>query len=165
MLTIDYMGRDASILFVDATNFELVSSDLKSCKCDTLLHLNADIDCLIPANYVFSDMKLLKRSSHSIKLEMPQASIPPACSHVSLPALEYTLYYGLLDSEYNLCSYVDNCNKQTVFKSTVDLIDLEPSKLYVFKVQIDNYYRRYLKAEPFFFPRIIFQTASEDFRP
>ncbi|KAI5745088.1 hypothetical protein M8J76_008147 [Diaphorina citri] len=55
MLTIDYMGRDASILFVDATNFELVSSDLKSCKCDTLLHLNADAGYAHALSYIKSE--------------------------------------------------------------------------------------------------------------
>lgn len=117
------------------------------------------VNCLM-AQQVAPIPILLDNSVSSITLQLPQPERNIECKNISLPSVQYIIYFdSITEDGISECNEdILKCKSVMTYQRIVKINDLEPFSTYVFMISLRNYFN-FLK-EPITGPPIIYSTLA-----
>ncbi|XP_031333150.1 proto-oncogene tyrosine-protein kinase ROS isoform X2 [Photinus pyralis] len=109
-----------------------------------------------PGNNV--SVQLLKKTSTSLTLALPEIKLDPDCQTVSIPTIEYKIFYKPYnEGTSESCDNSERCNQITTFTKAITISNLKSFTKYVFIVRVGNYFTH--SANVYMGPPVILQTS------
>ncbi|KAK6636659.1 hypothetical protein RUM43_010321 [Polyplax serrata] len=104
---------------------------------------------------------LVDNSATSITLQLPKPERKRGCENVSVPSVQYVVYFGLIgENGMSDCNDdINKCKSIVTFKRTMKIKDLEPFSNYIFMVSLRNYFTS-LKEPVVVGPPMVFATLA-----
>ncbi|KAF5278624.1 hypothetical protein FQA39_LY00666 [Lamprigera yunnana] len=97
------------------------------------------IKCLVPMIAESVSTVLLQKTSSSLKISLPEIEKEEDCQMVSLPTIQYTIYYKQY-SEGDSEECDKNCTRTITFNKVFTIDGLQPFTKYLIIVAIGNYF-------------------------
>lgn len=115
--------------------------------------------CLIPKYGENVIVSLLQKTATSLTLLMPSVRLNSDCQNVSMPTIEYRIFYMPYNNEeYTQCT--ENCKQVVTFNKAITIEDLQPFTKYIFSLVVGNYFSQSMEdGESMMGPAVIFQTS------
>ncbi|XP_017769031.1 PREDICTED: proto-oncogene tyrosine-protein kinase ROS isoform X2 [Nicrophorus vespilloides] len=114
-------------------------------------------DCLVPLLSKNLTVGLVNKTSHTLRLKMPEVEVKAECEDYSLAAVEFRVFYMPYNDENDLrCD--ETCTQEQTFEDSLEIGNLRSYSRYVFSVTLSNYYLS--NASEFIGPGVVFQTAA-----
>lgn len=104
---------------------------------------------------------LVDNSATSITLQLPKPERKRGCENVSVPSVQYVVYFGLIgENGMSDCNDdINKCKSIVTFKRTMKIKDLQPFSNYIFMVSLRNYFTS-LKEPVVVGPPVVFATLA-----
>lgn len=103
---------------------------------------------------------LLENTATSITLQLPKPDRHSECNNLSLPSVQYVLYFDLV-SENGISECIEDvskCKFIVTYQQTVKIKDLQPFSAYIFMISLKNYFTAF--EGPALGPPVIFATLA-----
>ncbi|KAK4881780.1 hypothetical protein RN001_005099 [Aquatica leii] len=95
--------------------------------------------CLLPALTRNISISLLQKTSSSLKIGLPDIETDEDCQSVSIPTIEYQIYYKYYnENDTETCNA--NCSQKSTFNKIFTIDGLQPFTKYLIIVAIGNYF-------------------------
>lgn len=95
------------------------------------------MECLKPSNTADMKVSMVKRTSNTLTLKMPEYQSP---CNTTMATVKYIIYYAKYNMMTGPPSCDETCIQKTTFDTTTDIINLRPYTKYVFAVALKNYF-------------------------
>ncbi|KAK5650142.1 hypothetical protein RI129_001171 [Pyrocoelia pectoralis] len=103
-------------------------------------------------------ISVLKKTSTSLTLALPEIEHDSDCQTLSTPTIQYKIYYKP-SIEDNLEQCDESCNQITSFTKVITISNLKSFTKYLFLVRVSNYFTNSLESNLYVGPPAILQTS------